>query len=115
MELAGHQTLERRRTASPVPLCSLNDEALLVDDAQVDVEDRVQRVGDRGKLAHREVGAARLDICDVRGCGFQSPGELRLGEPGVMTSLAVGSERVVRGIRSRYAPAGARRVARRRP
>jgi hypothetical protein len=102
---------------------SLDDEAILTDDAQIDIENRVQRVGDRGELAHRQVGAARLDVRDVRGRGLQSLGKLRLGEAGVMaaladrlpTSLAVGSERVVRGIRSRYAPAGAQRAARRHP
>lgn len=69
-------------------LRSLNGEASVVDDVQIDVEDRVQRVGDRGKLAHRQVGAARLDVRDVRRSGPQSLSKLRLGETGVMAGLA---------------------------
>jgi hypothetical protein len=54
--------------AGVLPLGALgapNDQPLPLYDAQVDLEDGVQRVGDRSELSDREVGATRLDVRDV--------------------------------------------------
>jgi hypothetical protein len=53
-------------------LCAPNDQTFFLDEAEVDLEDGVQRVGDRSELSHREVGATRLDVGDVEGRGLQS-------------------------------------------
>lgn len=65
-----------------------DDEPLILDNAQVDVENGVQRIGDRGKLSDREVRAARLHVRDVRVRGVQALRKLRLRKTGLLASLA---------------------------
>jgi hypothetical protein len=43
-------------------LRGVNHQRLLLDDAQIDVDDCVQRRRDRGELAGRQVGASGLDV-----------------------------------------------------
>ncbi len=81
----GSQLLEPpMRRLSLVSLCSTNHQRLALDVPKVDVDCRVQCRRDRGELADRQVGAAR------RARRIVSP-----------ISLAVRSERAVRGIRAR--------------
>jgi hypothetical protein len=46
--------VSRTYSASPVSFRSLNHESLLADNAQIDVNDCVQRIGDRSEPAYRE-------------------------------------------------------------